>query len=63
MTIGLSRYRGSTWRYRPELDSLLSIDHPRLVAISRKQGQGSALDPAKAEDLWNPFISDNRDSA
>ena len=39
MRIGLSRYRGSTWCYRPELDSLLSIHHPRLVAISRKQGQ------------------------
>jgi hypothetical protein len=36
---------------------------PALMTIPRRQGQGSALDPPKAEGLWKPFIFDNRDPA
>jgi hypothetical protein len=30
------------------------------VAVPRKQRQGCALDPPKAEGLWKPFIFDTR---
>jgi hypothetical protein len=32
------------------------------MTIPRKEGQGSALDPPKAEGLWKPFIFDTRSS-
>jgi hypothetical protein len=59
---GLSRYRGSIWCHRVPGRSgfITEYTRPALVAIPRKQGQGSALDPPKAEGLWKPFIFDTR---
>jgi hypothetical protein len=44
------------------------LGHPRDFTTvvgdgSEKQGQGSALDPPKADGLWKPFIFDHRDPA
>jgi transposase len=55
--IGLSRYAAVLGTIVPVRIGFISEYMPlSLVTSPRKEGQGSALDPPKAEDLWKPFI-------
>ena len=66
MRLGLSRYRGSRRCHRLGTVRIWVTPEtsPQSLATDpRKQGQGSALDPPKADGLWKPFIFDHRDPA